>query len=247
MNHISRKFAGALASCALIAVPMVATLCAQPLFAQSGPLASGMLQQKLETIKASTTENQRKLHQYTWTETSRVTLNGEAKPPKEFNCSYGPDGKVQKTPIGAAMADPSGGGGRLRQRIVEKKTQEMKDYMQQVGQVIALYMPPKSDKMQESFRQKKVSLDRSEGLVNFVFKDYALPGDSMTIAFDTAAKKIHTLNVHSYLDTPQNPVDLQVEFSTLPDGTNYPLRTTLNAPAKKISVENTNTNYRKAG
>ena len=248
MKDISRKFAGALASCALIAVPIAVSICTQPLTAQSGPLASGMLQQRLETIKASTAENQRKLHQYTWTETSRITVNGEAKPPKESNCSYGPDGKVQKIPIGGAMtAAPSGGGGRLRQRIVEKKTTEMKDYMQQVGQVIALYMPPKPDKMQESFRQKKVSMDRSEGLVNLVFKDYALPGDSMTMAFDTAAKKIHSLKVHSYLDTPQNPVDLQVEFSTLPDGTNYPLRTTLNAPAKKISVENTNTNYRKAG
>ena len=245
---MKRISAGALASCALFA-SMSAVLCTHPLIAQSGPMAAGMLQEKLASIKASTAENQRKLHQYTWTETSRITVNGDTKPAREFSCSYGPDGKVQKIPIGGTADETAsgGGGGRLRQRIVAKKTAEMKDYMQQVGGVISLYVPPNPQKMQEAFENKKVSMDRSEGIVNLVFKDYAVPGDSMTIGFDTAAKKIRTLNVHSYLDTPQQPVTLLVEFSSLPDGTNYPLRTTLGAQAKQINVVNTNTNYRKMG
>ena len=74
-----------------------------------------------------------------------------------------------------------------------------------------------------------------------------MPGDSMTIGFDPAAKKIRSLNVQSYLDNPQDALTLLVEFSTLTDGTNYPLRTTLDAQAKKIHVVNTNTNYRKIG
>lgn len=248
VNNTSGKFAGALASCALFALPMAAVLCTSPLAAQSGPMASGVLQEKLASIKASTAENQRKLHQYTWTETSRITMNGDAKPSREFNCSYGPDGKVQKTPVGATTdAASSGGGGRLRERVVAKKTAEIKDYMQQVGGVISLYVPPNPQKMQAAFENKKVSMERSQGIANLVFKDYALPGDSMTIGFDAATKKISTLKVNSYLDTPQQPVALQVEFSSLPDGTNYPLRTTLDAPAKKLNVANTNTNYRKIG
>ena len=67
----------------------------------------------------------------------------------------------------------------------------------------------------------------------------------MTIGFDTAAKKIRTLNVKSYLDNPQDGVTLLVEFASLPDGTNYPMRTTLDAQAKNMHVVNTNTNYRK--
>jgi hypothetical protein len=248
MNRISGKVAGALASCALFAISMAALVCARPLAAQSGAMASGMLQQKLASIKASTAENQRKLHQYTWTETSRITVNGDAKPPKEFTCSYGPDGKVQKIPMGGtADAAPSGGGGRLRQRIVAKKTAEMKDYMKEVGGVISLYMPPNAEKMQQAFQDKKVSMGRAEGLADLVFKDYALPGDSMTLGIDKATKKLRTINVHSYLDTPSQPVTLLVEFSSLPDGTNYPLRTTLDVPAKQINVINTNTNYRKIG
>jgi len=247
MNRISGTFVGALASCALFALPMDAVLCAHPVVAQSGPMASSMLQEELASVKASTAENQRKLHQYTWAETSRITVNGDAKPPKESSCSYGPDGKVQKVPIGGAAdaTASSAGGGRLRQRIVAKKTAEMKDYMKEVGGVISLYMPPNPQRMQEAFQNKKVSMGRAEGLSDLVFKDYALPGDSMTLGIDKATKKLRTVSVHSYLDTPQQPVTLLVEFSSLPDGTNYPLRTTLDVPAKQINVINTNTNYRK--
>jgi hypothetical protein len=248
MNRISGTFVEALTSCALFALPMAAVLCAHPVVAQSGPMASGMLQEKLASIKASTAENQQKLHQYTWTETSRITVNGDARPPKESNCSYGPDGNVQKVPLGGAAAeatDSGAAGGRLRQRIVAKKTAEMKDYMKEVGGVISLYMPPNPQKMQEAFQNKKVTMGESEGLADLVFKDYALPGDSMTLGVDKATKKLHTLSVHSYLDTPQQPVTLLVEFSSLPDGTNYPLRTTLDVPAKQVNVINTNTNYRK--
>jgi hypothetical protein len=246
MNRISGKVAGALASGALFALPMTAVLCARPLAAQSGAMASGMLQEKMASIKASTAENQRKLHQYTWTETSQITVNGDPKPPKEFTCSYGPDGKVQKIPMGVtADAAPSAGGGRFREKIVAKKTAEMKDYMKEVGGVISLYMPPNSEKMQEAFQNKKVSMGGTEGVADLVFKDYALPGDSMTLGIDKATKKLRTINVHSYLDTPSQPVTLLVEFSSLPDGTNYPLRTTLDVPAKQINVINTNTNYRK--
>ena len=73
----------------------------------------------------------------------------------------------------------------------------------------------------------------------------ALPGDSMTISFDTAAKKMRALSVQTYLDNRQDGVTLRVEFASLSDGTNYPQRTTVIAQAKKIQVVNTNSDYRK--
>ena len=249
MSHDCRKFLGALATSALFGVSLTAGLSGNPLLAQMGAMGQqGMMQEKLAAIKASTAENQRKLHQYTWTETSRITVNGNARPAKESTCSYGTDGKVRKVPMGGteeASSNMGGRRGRFRQRIVEKKTEEMKDYMQQVAGVIALYMPPNPMKMQQAFQLKKISFGRSSGLVNLVFKDYALPGDSMTIGFDSAAKKIRTLNVNTYLNQPQDGITLMVEFAGLPDGTNHPQRTTLDAQAKKIHVVNTNSNYRK--
>ncbi len=68
----------------------------------------------------------------------------------------------------------------------------------------------------------------------------------MTVGFDPVARKIRRLDVHTYLDTPQDAVTLAVDFASLPDGTNHPSRTTLDAKAKGIRVVNTNSNYRKA-
>src|SRR5262249_43905179 len=66
----------------------------------------------------SVAENQQKHHQYRWTETTQLTLQGDAKPPKTEMCQYGPDGKVQKIPEGAPPPPPSGGrdGGAGRNR-----------------------------------------------------------------------------------------------------------------------------------
>jgi hypothetical protein len=255
MDSRSRKFMPKIVRPALLSLVFLNAVAGDTLLAQMGGMGQGGgLQEKLAALKASTAENQQKLHQYTWTETAQLTLNGEPKPPKVSTCSYGPDGTVQKVPVGppanSAQAAQSGGGhgGAFRQRIVEKKTAEMKDYMQQVQGVIALYVPPNPQKMQQAIEAKKVSLSRTAGgLVDIVFKDYALPGDSMTIGFDTAAKKMRTLNVQSYLDSPQDGVTLAAQFASLPDGTNYPQQTTLNAQAKKLTVVTTNSNYRKMG
>ncbi|HVX05809.1 MAG TPA: hypothetical protein VHA71_11910 [Rhodanobacteraceae bacterium] len=233
---------------ALLGFFCAAMLASGSAIAQMGGGMKAMLQQKLEAIKASSAENQQKLHQYTWTETASITANGREIPPKVSNCFYGPDGKVHKTPVGDPQEASMGGGrgGRLMQRIKEKKTAEMKDYMQQVSGVIKLYVPPSPERMQKAFEARKVSFDKTGGRVDLVFKDYALPGDSMTVDFDTASKKIRSLNVKSYLDTPQNPGTLKVDFATLPDGTNHPSRTSLDARGQDIiEVTTVNSNYRK--
>ena len=87
------------------------------------------LQQKVAALKQSTAANQQKLHKYQWTEIQQVTLKSETKPQQEFMCQYGPDGKVQKTPLtppgGAApqqqAAAGGGRGGRLKEKVVATK------------------------------------------------------------------------------------------------------------------------------
>ena len=55
-----------------------------PAYAQSGSGAD--LQQKVAAVKQSAAENQQKLHQYQWTETTQLTLKGDAKPPSQAMC-----------------------------------------------------------------------------------------------------------------------------------------------------------------
>src|SRR5256885_568803 len=58
------------------------------------------LQQRFAAVKQSVAANQQQLRQYQWMETTQLTLKGDPKPPKQALCQYGPDGTVQKTPIG---------------------------------------------------------------------------------------------------------------------------------------------------
>ena len=213
-----------------------------------GGQSGGELQEKVASLKQAAAENQQRLHQYQWIETTQLTLKGEPKPPKEELCSYGPDGKVQKTPVGESQPQQQGGRhGRLKEHVVEKKKEEMQDYMQQVKSLLALYVPPNSQRIQEAFQAGNASIDKTagSGVAKLVFKNYAQPGDQMTLSFDTTAKKIQGLNVNTYLNDPKDTVTLAAQFASLPDGTNYAQQTVLNAPAKKIQVTTTNANYKK--
>jgi hypothetical protein len=205
------------------------------------------LQQKLAAVKQSIAVNQQKLHQYQWTETTQLTLNGDARPPSQSLCQYGPDGTVQKTPLTPPPPPPSGG--RLKQKIIANKTAEMKDYMGQVKTLLASYVPPDPQKMDQAFQAGKASLNPSPdtGTTSLVFKDYSLPGDQMTLTFSNAAKKIVALSVNTYMDDPKDTVTLAVQFASLPDSTNYVQQSILNATAKKLVVTTTSSNYQKMG
>jgi len=201
------------------------------------------LQQKLAAVKQSAAENKQRLLQYQWTETTQVTLKGDPRPATQNLCRYVPDGQAQKTPIGSPPQQPSGG--RVKQRIVEKKKAEMKDYMQDVQAVLALYVPPDPQRMQQAYQAGNVALNPISGAVNLIFTNYAQPGDKMTLTFDTATKKISALSVNTYMGQEKDKVTLQVQMGSLPDGTNYAQKTVLNASAKELTVTTTNSNYQK--
>ena len=114
------------------------------------------LQQKLAALKQSMAENKQKLRHYQWIETTQLTLKGDAKPPTKNSCLYGPDGQVEKTPIGPPPEQPSGG--RMKQKIIAKKKAEMTDYMQDVKSVLNMYVPPDPQKMQADYQAGKLSL-----------------------------------------------------------------------------------------
>jgi hypothetical protein len=194
-------------------------------------------------VKAVAAENKQQLRQYQWIETTQLTLKGDQKPPTENSCHYGPDGQVQKTPIGPPPEQPSGG--RLKERIIEKKKAEMKDYMQDVKAVLAMYVPPDPQRMQQAYQAGNVALNPVPGAVNLVFTNYAQQGDKMTLTFDTAAKKITSLNINTYMGEEKDVVTLRVQMGSLLDGTNYAQQTVLDATAKQLVVTTTNSNYQK--
>jgi hypothetical protein len=205
------------------------------------------LQQKIQLVKQSVAENQQRLRQYQWTESVQLALKGDPKPPKQSLCRYGPDGTIQKMPIGEPPPPPSGG--RLKQRVIAKKTEEMKDYMGQVKSLLAMYVPPDPQRIGQAFQAGNASLNPNPGAqeMAIVLRNYAQPGDQLTLSFDTATKKIRSVNVNTYMDDPKDIVTLAVQMASLPDGTNYAQQTLLDATAKKLQVTTINSGYQLIG
>lgn len=230
---------------AVFSLLLLAGLSATAVAQMGGGAANPELQQKLIALKQSAAANKQRLHHYQWNETQQITLKGEQKPQRVFQCSYGPNGQVQKIPMGEQQAPPDKRG--IRGRVIEKKTDEMKDYMQQVQSLLSMYVPPNPLLIQQAMQKHNVSIDKTVGsnLTQLVFKNYAKDGDQMTLGFDAAAKKIATINVNTYMDDPKDAVTLAVTMTSLPDGTNYAQQTVLDATAKQIQVTTSNSNYAK--
>lgn len=219
-------------------------ICGGVALAQQGGMVREMIQKKLAAVKESQAANKAALATYGWTETVEFALKGEDKSTKQFACQYGPDGKIVRTPMGPPPDQQKEG--PLRRRIMEKAKEDVEAFMGKVKAVVALYVPPDGQKMEQSFQAGNASLDRpGQGEAGLVFKNYAKPNDSMNLDFNMESKKLASLAVNSYLDDPSQPVTLNVQFAALPDGTSYPAKTVLNAPAKAIQVTMTNSNYQK--
>src|SRR5579864_1370971 len=141
---------------ALTALPL-----AFPAFSQDAG-ANSELQQKVAALKQSVAQNQQALRQYTWTEKMESIFKGETKSTKFSQCQYGPDGTVQKTALGPAQPPPQKQRG-VKGKVIEKKKDEMKDYMERVASLIKRYVPPEGSQIQESFQTGKAALQPSEG------------------------------------------------------------------------------------
>ncbi len=206
----------------------------------------GQLGDKVAALKQSLTQNQQNLHHYQWTETTQITLKGEPKPPNQFLCQYGADGQVQKTPIASEGMQPSQGG-RLKQRMVKKKTEEMQDYLADVKQLLSVYVPPDPVKLQQAHQAGNASVARgpSPGTLKLGFQNYDKTGDQLTIIFNNQQKKISQLSVKTYMQQPSDAVTLDTHFASLADGTNYAQKTVLDMTAKKMMVTTTNSHYQR--
>jgi hypothetical protein len=244
-----QRFLGSAIASSLVAIPLFIVSAA----AQAPAPAA---QDRAAALKQSLAENQKAPRQYTWVETTQISLKREAKKTEQKQVVYGADGKPKKTPLpGAAgekaapASDKGGGGGRrgggrLKEAIVENKVEDMKEYMEKVAALVGEYVPPEAPKIQAA--QAAGNLTVAGGMLTV--KNYVKQGDSLSIALDAASKKLSSYNVASYVEKPKDdPVTLAVTFALLPDGTSYPQQVLLDVKAKQIQVKVTNSGHKKAG
>lgn len=205
------------------------------------------VQQRLAEVKQSVAKNKQALASYSWNEQVTISLKGEQKKQQHFQVRLGPDGKPRKTSLDPPPDDSAQQGRRVKRHVVEKKKEEYKDYAEQMKTLAEQYVPPDKDLLQQAYAQGNVSLGPAAGSPNevqLVIHNYLKPQDSMTLVFDKTRKALLRVQIASYMDDPKDAMNLTVQFSRLPDGTNHVSTLVIDGVSKQLNVAIQNSNYR---
>jgi hypothetical protein len=208
------------------------------------PVGAQDLQQKLGAAKESAARNQQALRSYSWLEKSQLSLKGEVKNEKVDLCRYGPDGKVQKTPVVEPPPPEKKRG--LRGKVVAKKVGEMKEELEAAVALVHQYLPPSPDMMQVVMNAGTASIAQAgPGMAALKFPGYVKKGDALTLTFDSTVKALRQVDVTTWLDGPENVVNFRITMNALPDGTSHPATVVLSIPKRQLDVTITKSNYQK--
>lgn len=225
----------------MFAILTIGAASPQPVSAQSAEL-----QQKIADLKESAAANKQALAQYTYKQTTTISLKGEVKKVTHDQVLTGPDGKPQKTsldPPASATAAPSGG--RLKQHIVAKKKEEYAEYADSIKALIAQYVPPTKDMIQQAAGSGNIALGPAgaPGEFKLVISNYVKQGDKMTFTINKAAGGMQGISIATYLSNPSDAVTVDVQFARIPNGPRYPATQTINGASKQMVILVQNSDY----
>ena len=203
------------------------------------------MQQKVAEAKEAMARNKQLLAQYTWVEQVTISLKGEQKKQEHFQVRLGPDGKQQKQSLDPPAAPPEHEG-RLKKHVVEKKTEEYKDYADQIKALIQQYVPPDKDMLQQAYQAGNVMVGPQPGApgqYRMVISNYIKQGDNMTLVMDKTQKDLVSITIASYMDDPKDAVNVSVQFMGIPGGPNHVSAETINGVSKQLTIAIQNSNY----
>jgi len=224
---------------ALAAAISTALLATAPMAAQNPQMAD-----KLMAIKQAQETNKAKLATYTWQETETISIKGNVKDTKVYQVQM-VNGQAQKTEISNQKASSGGREGRVKEHVVEKKTEEYQQYGQQIGALAKQYTTPNPEALMQAKQAGNISIQPGGGTLSLVIKNYVKQGDSMTMTINEQTHSPASVQVNSYLSDPKDAVTISAQFAQLPDGTNHVATTNINGVSKQLGINEQNSNYQK--
>jgi len=209
------------------------------------PFPQGMNPEQVAgTIKA----NAQALKAFSYQQRMQLQLKGETKKVILSQISYDMNGNQQKTQLSEdPPADaPPPSGGRLKQRVVAKKTGEFKDMMNAIAALVKSYTELPPDQLQASLKQAAFSPGAGDmtGSVQIVMHNVIQSGDSMTIWIDRTAMLFRRAVIATTYEG--NPVTTTANYAMLPTGQVYMAQAILTYPKKQVVVEIDNQNYQRS-
>lgn len=204
------------------------------------------LQQHIAEIKEAIAKNKQALASYSWTETVTISLKGEQKKQEHFQVRLGPDLKPQKTSLDPPDEAAAPSGGRLKQRVVAKKKEEYKEYAEQMKALARENVPPDRDLPGQDLCKRQHHPGTNAGApdeLQLIIHNYLKAQGSMTLVFDRTQKQLLRVQIASYMDDPKDSMNLTVQFSRLPDGTNHVSNLVIDGVSKQLNIALQNSNY----
>lgn len=176
------------------------------------------------------------LPQYTFKQSTVMKLKGEVKSNTLNQVSFGPDGKPQTTQLSAPPPQQESGGpgrrGRVKERIVENKKEDMQEFVQALVKLSNSYLVLAKDKMQTLAQTGQFSQDANG--IQLAVHDFVQPGDKLVLTFDPATKRERKAVVTTTLD--DGPVTVTAVYQDLADGLTYNAQTVISAPKKDLEL-----------
>jgi hypothetical protein len=202
------------------------------------------LMREVAAVRAQLIASAVALRLYTWTEQTEVFVKGDVKSSIALTCRYDGSGSLTKTPVGEGKDKDTGRSTSNRPR--QRKKADQQDYIERAVTKVHYYVPPKPDQIDYLLQHGLAALGRPEaGKAEIRFKDYYETGDSMVFTYDPVSKVLLRVTVASTLGSPQDPVTLEADFATLPDGVNHLASATLTAKKRNIQVKLRNVTYQR--
>jgi hypothetical protein len=110
----------------------------------------------------------------------------------------------------------------------------MSDYLDNhLYPFVESYLPLKPEKFKAALATAQLgAIGNSMGLA---MKNYQQQGDTLTVSFDSATKRLLRLQLDTKLEN--DPVTVTVDMSTVANGPTYPAQTKIKVPAKDIEID----------
>ena len=200
-------------------------------------------QQVAATIKA----NAQALRAFSYQQRMQLQLKGETKKVTLNQMSYDINGNPQKTLLSEqpqAGAQPSGG--RIKRRIVAKKTGEFKEMMEEISALVKSYTELSPERLQASLKQAIFSAGQGDmdGSVQIVMQNVIQKGDSITIWIDRTTMLYRRAVIATTYEG--NPVTTTANYATLTSGEGHMAQAILNYAKKEVVVQIDNSNYQRS-
>lgn len=204
-------------------------------------------------VAAAIRANAQALKTFVWQQRMQLQLKGETKKTTLNQMNYDFNGNLQKTllseqPPPDSSPPPAGGRlrGRIKQKVVAKKTGEFKEMMEGIASLVKSYTELQPQQLQSALKQAAFSPGQGDmnGSVQIQMANLLQQGDSLTIWIDEGALLFRKIAIVSSYD--KHPVTATANYAMLPSGQVYMAQAILNYPGKEVVVEIDNLNYQKA-